>query len=168
MSEIACIKITRRDGRTFEIYIDAEDLPKLEGYTLYVHNSRGMWRVMAYTSDWKLIFLARLLAGTPANLVADHIDGDGLNNIKKNLRNITQAENNQNYTRLRQDNTSGVRGVSWSTRSGKWTAYAMVNMHRYHLGYFVDLAEAQDAVETFRAINMPFSKEARELCQTGE
>lgn len=53
--------------------------------------------------------------------VIDHIDGDVANNAISNLRNVTQAENNRNASR-RKDNKSGVVGVYRRPASGKWIA----------------------------------------------
>jgi hypothetical protein len=57
----------------------------------------------------------------PSGMVIDHIDGDYLNNAVNNLRPITQAENNRNATR-RRDNASGVAGVSRGN-NGRGTYY---------------------------------------------
>ena len=45
----------------------------------------------------------------------------------------------------RSDNTSGVKGVGWNKRLGKWHARVKVNGVQYHVGYFTDLAEAAKA-----------------------
>lgn len=42
--------------------------------------------------------LHRFLLSPPDWLVVDHIDGDGLNNLRSNLRCVTRAENNRNRT----------------------------------------------------------------------
>jgi len=57
----------------------------------------------------------------PDSLQVDHIDGDGLNNRRANLRAATQAENNRN-ARRRSNNTSGFRGVFWDARRQHWRA----------------------------------------------
>ncbi len=49
----------------------------------------------------------------------DHIDRDRLNNAWKNLRVVSRAVNSQNHT-MQSNNTSGVTGVSWSTRDRVW------------------------------------------------
>ena len=74
-------------------------------------------------------------------LKTDHIDGNSLNNCRSNLRLATYAENNRN-TRVRRDNTSGYKGVSWAADRGKWVAVICVDKCQRWLGAFDDPAEA--------------------------
>lgn len=64
----------------------------------------------------------------------DHIDGNGLNNIFSNIKEVTKAENNKNKRRP-SNNTSGCIGVG--RNKGKWIAYIKINQKMIHLGYFV-------------------------------
>lgn len=72
---------------------------------------------------------------------ADHINRDGLDNRRRNLRDATVKQNNEN-TRRRRDNTSGHRGISWCRRKSKWWARIQHNGKRIHLGYFDKLEDA--------------------------
>ena len=83
----------------------------------------------------------------------DHVNGNGLDNRRVNLRRATDGENNRNRRR-RTDNTSGYKGVSLHTRIGRFQAYITSGGRRQHLGYFDDLIEAARAydaaaIETF-------------------
>lgn len=49
----------------------------------------------------------------------DHKDQNGLNNMRNNLRVVTNSQNAMN-SRIRSDNTSGVKGVHWNTKQQKW------------------------------------------------
>ncbi|HXJ73987.1 MAG TPA: AP2 domain-containing protein [Candidatus Dormibacteraeota bacterium] len=48
---------------------------------------------------------------------------------------------------LRQDNKSGVKGVSWSKKAGRWLAHVTVNKKALHLGLFETIEEAKAARE---------------------
>lgn len=74
----------------------------------------------------------------------DHVDQNGRNNKLDNLREVTQAEQEQNKP-LRQDNTSNVTGVSWDKGKNKWQAYINKNSKRNHLGFFTTFIEAVKA-----------------------
>lgn len=51
--------------------------------------------------------------------IIDHIDGNSLNNIVTNLREVTPSQNNMN-SKLPKNNTSGCKGVCWDKSRNKW------------------------------------------------
>ena len=62
----------------------------------------------------------RLILGlTDPAVHTDHINGDGLDNHRANLRVCSHAENMRN-SRKRVNNKSGFKGVSWNKAKGKW------------------------------------------------
>lgn len=76
----------------------------------------------------------------------DHINRDSTDNRFANLRLATSSQNNCNQS-MRGDNTSGVKGVSWNKKSGKWHSRIVVNGKYRHLGLFSDLKDAASAYE---------------------
>jgi hypothetical protein len=78
----------------------------------------------------------------------DHIDGNGLNNVITNLRKATCSQNCQN-AKIRADNTSGIKGVSWNKVRKLWHAYVRVDGVRYQQ-YFEHIEDAQKFVTTLR------------------
>lgn len=81
------------------------------------------------------------IAGLP-----DHIDRNGLNNRRDNLRPATRGQNGVNVG-LRPDNASGFKGVSVHKASGKWQAGIRVDGKRSHLGLYGSPAEAAAAYD---------------------
>jgi len=71
----------------------------------------------------------------------DHIDRNKTNNRISNLRLATRSQNMINTGRYK-NNTSGVKGVGFEKRSGKWRAYICVNHKRISLGYGVNFDDA--------------------------
>lgn len=69
------------------------------------------------------------------NSRTDHIDGDGLNNRRINLRPATRSENGANV-KLRSDNTSGWKGIVLDKRDGSWRCRISVQGVRVHGGCF--------------------------------
>jgi hypothetical protein len=90
------------------------------------------------------VYLHRVIMGEPDGLKIDHIDSDGLNNRRANLREATTSQNNHNQ-RIRGDNTSGFKGVSWDKRCGKWRADIRLDGKNRFLGYHATLEAAAEA-----------------------
>lgn len=76
----------------------------------------------------------------------DHINHNGLDNRRDNLRLASAAQNMQN-SRLRSDNTSGYKGVVWVISRRKWRAEIYVDKRSKCLGYF------QNAIDAAKAYN---------------
>ena len=72
----------------------------------------------------------------------DHIDGDRQNNRIENLREATKSQNNMN-AKLRKDNTSGIKGVSWHKQHKKWYVCLNLNRKQKFIGLFDDLELAE-------------------------
>jgi hypothetical protein len=99
----------------------------------------------------------RLLTDAPLGLMVDHIDRNGLNNQRSNLRLVTNAENGQNRTLHQRNNkSSGVRGVT-KTEQGRWRASYILNQQYYHVGIFDTVEEAAEAVRKARLVAYRFS-----------
>lgn len=74
----------------------------------------------------------------------DHINGNRQDNRIANLRPASRSQNMAN-TPKRASNTSGVKGVHWSSRSRRWIARVMKDGKQIHLGTFKDLSDAAEA-----------------------
>lgn len=76
--------------------------------------------------------------------LADHINLNGLDNRRLNLRPATHKQNLEN-TRLHRHNTSGFKGVSWVNKSSKWQATIKHNGKHIYLGVFDKIEDAVTA-----------------------
>lgn len=72
----------------------------------------------------------------------DHIDGNTQNNMISNLREATNSLNQAN-AKMRHDNSSGVKGVTWHKKAKKWQASITIHGKKKHLGLFDRLEDAQ-------------------------
>ena len=76
----------------------------------------------------------------------DHIDGDGLNNTRENLRIVDVSENLAN-SKVWKNNSSGYRGVSYHKRNKRWQAKIHFKGKLTHLGWYDTPEEASRAYE---------------------
>lgn len=93
---------------------------------------------------WTTIKMHTLITGWAR---VDHIDHDGLNNRRDNLRPSTRGQNAANERKRSDGTTSRYKGVGWDKQSAKWRARIMVNQNRVTLGFYVDELEAAFAYD---------------------
>jgi hypothetical protein len=106
----------------------------------------------------KSVLMHRLIMHPGPSQEIDHIDGNGLNNCKSNLRVCSHSENMQNGRVTKRFGSSRFKGVSYTTQSSKhWLAHIGDD----HIGYFTTQeeaaiaynAEAQKRYKTFARLN---------------
>jgi hypothetical protein len=93
------------------------------------------------SDDFKIVRLHRLIMDAPDGVLVDHINGDGLDNRRANLRLATHSQNQWNKRKM-ENTTSRFVGVSFRENRGKWTAYIGVAGKRIWLGNFDSEIEA--------------------------
>ncbi len=152
--------------------VDDEDygLVMLYRWHVFEHARRGRMHG-PYATAWikdedgrrREVWMHAFLMGWP---LTDHIDGNGLNNHRSNLRAATNAQNLWNTGS--RGGSSQFKGVHWYKRKGKWRAAIELNSKTKHLGYFADEVEAARAYDAaalrfhgeFACLNFPVSGNA--------
>lgn len=136
--------------------VDAEDCEWLNQWKWYAHREdRGKGDLyISYAvrttkkADGRRTTVSmhrEILRLNPGESGVDHIDHDGLNNTKVNLRLCTQSQNNANGRKRK--GASRYKGVNWRKRGRKWRSEIRLNYKSYYLGLFVDEIEAACAYD---------------------
>lgn len=96
----------------------------------------------------KLITMHRVITGDPKGKDVDHIDGNGLNNQRSNLRVCTRAENvrNRKKPKLNNEKYMGIQTYK-GKRKTSYRAIIGHNKKVYHLGMFASPEEAARAYD---------------------
>lgn len=82
-----------------------------------------------------IIYMHREILKPILGMEVDHIDRNGLNNSRANLRICTHAENQRNQSKPK-NNKSGVKGVFWDKERKKWCVQIRANGFTKHIGRF--------------------------------
>ena len=82
-----------------------------------------------------------ILGLTDPKIQGDHIDGNGLNNQRYNLRTATHTQNQRNRKNFIKG-TSKYKGVSLNKKNKKWIVRIRNGGKQIYLGHFLDEIEA--------------------------
>jgi hypothetical protein len=127
-------------------------IDRADGDSVAAHQWAAHWNGQQWYAKRNPDYLHRFLMGYPKGVGVDHIDGDGLNCRRSNMRPATKSQNGCNR-KVPANNTSGFKGVRWDKDRRKWRAEIALNGHHYYLGRF---DSAEDAV-------LAYDAKAREL-----
>ena len=143
------------------VTIDDEDAAIIAGYAWWEHAASpslsyayGMKLPRSRTGE-RVVKMHRLILGLEKGAsIVDHIDSNGLNNVRSNLQRVTAAQNAQkaNHTagNMPHKRHSKFRGVSFLGWYGKYLAYVNAEGKRVYLGYY-DTAEEAARVRDAKA-----------------
>lgn len=124
--------------RGYSTVVDDGDYERVSNFKWHAHTKKGRTTYAARSikhpdGRFGLEFLHQLLTGLRG---ADHRDGDGLNNLRSNLRAATTQQNMRGFKRKRAGATSKFRGVCWYGGRQKWYAGIRVSGKQINLGLF--------------------------------
>lgn len=133
--------------------VDDEDYDYLMQWRWQVlHDREGGWYAQT-TINYATVRMHRLIMKAPFGTEVDHINSDGLDNRKCNLRFCTRSQNQRNQKTRRKGTSSIYKGVWLQRNSKKWQAQITYNRRRIYLGCFTDEIEAAGAYDR-RAIEL--------------
>ena len=88
------------------------------------------------------ISLHKFINNTPVGRQTDHINRDGLDNRKSNLRTCSIAENKQNQDAQKNNKSSGIKNIYWCKKQQKWRVALRINQVLKSFGRYEYLEEA--------------------------
>jgi len=133
--------------------VDPADYNRLAVYNWYAVRKHFCFYAQRHAQPHEkppaVIKMHRQILTAPASLFVDHINRNGLDNRKQNLRLATPAQNSRNarWRNLR-NKTSIYKGVSFSKRRKKFRACITVNRKTIHVGFFNNQKDAARAYDT--------------------
>lgn len=118
--------------------IDIDDVSMMQQKSWVASWSGNKWYGKAARNTLMHRFLLGLKSTDPH---VDHINGDGLDNRRSNLRLDINGQNNQNAA-MSKNNTSGYKGVTYDKKNDKWVAQIAVKRKHITIGRFQTPKEA--------------------------
>jgi hypothetical protein len=133
-----------------DVLVDTEDAWLLERWRWQIKQPSRCrtWYVcrnVQVSGVWQTLRLHRVVLGVDDPKVhVDHINMNGLDCRRANLRAATQSQNQHNRTKYA-NNTSGYKGVYWDKRRGCWRAGIRFEGRTRHIGLYATAEEAYAA-----------------------
>lgn len=133
----------------FFALVDREDAEMLAQRPWQVYKRAAKKTTYAYRTprvadEKKWMMMHQVICPCVEGHLPDHVNRNGLDNRKANLRPATYSQSvvNQNQ---RTTNKSGVRGVWFDKKSGKYRTAIYLNKRKIWLGRFAELEAAVEA-----------------------
>jgi hypothetical protein len=148
--------------------VDPDDFYRLIEYKWFATKNASTFYAKRHTRTGERaktgsVCMHRRIMNAPDNLVVDHINYNGLDNRKANLRLATRRQNSLHVIRTMNPGSSKYKGVSWREDRKKWSVKIMADGKTFHLGCYKDEIEAAKAYDEaarkyhgeFAALNFP-------------
>jgi hypothetical protein len=117
--------------------IDEKDFDRFSKYKWHAHKTTLTYyaaRNVRINGKTSLVFMHRHIMNCPDDKLIDHINHNGLDNRRDNLRLVSCEQNNWNRRKRRGQCTSPYKGVFY--RYGKWSAAIKCKGKHIFIGWF--------------------------------
>lgn len=154
--------------------VDPEDFDRLNAHKWYALNREerfyaGRAGPRRKGKPGPVLLMHRQILHVGRGMVVDHINHNGLDNRRANLRPATLTQNSRNRRKVKTEgHYSKYKGLTWYKSKNRWAAMIMANRKSKFLGYFDDEIEAARAYDVaarelhgeFAAMNFPESRKS--------
>lgn len=135
---IHSLTVYRKNGTKYVSTINSSDVVAISKFTWRVLEKENNPTYLRTTNKGVNLVLHRLVLNPFSFQVVDHIDGNGLNNVRSNLRVCSHIQNQRNRHRF----LGNFKGVTYHKRDKMFTSSIKFNSKANHLGYFKTEVEA--------------------------
>lgn len=137
------IVINSKKHGIHEVFVDDEDYELVSKYKWGIFRNNYIYYAESYKlrKDLKIRHMHNLILN---RRMIDHIDGNGLNNQRNNLRPCTDSQNGMNK-RKRTMASSIYKGVHYEKARNKWRACLRINGKLIRIGRYETELEAAQA-----------------------
>lgn len=122
-----------------DVLVDPEDRHLIEVRNVSIcRRPKVSYAIINFKEDgkWKNKYLHRVIMNAAPGQIVDHVNGNGLDNRRVNLRFSTYRQNAWNTRARRDAGELDNHGVRWSEEHGAWHARISFNAQEILLGYF--------------------------------
>ena len=150
--------------------VDPADYKRLRGYEWFAKKARKSFYARGCVADsktakGKTTYMHQKILEVPQGLVVDHINHDGMDNRRANLRAATRAQNIRNRKKFAKSSGSKYKGIYFRKNTRKWEVLITFERKKIFLGCFrseIDAAKAYDRAAMkyhgeFASLNFPES-----------
>jgi len=142
--DYAIIKIQNKLKGELDCLIDVEDIHKVKNYYWNIRYDKRHPNCTVYVETqkknnegkYKRMHLHRFIMNCPEDKIIDHINGNGLDNRKNNLRICTQSYNGKNRP--------FAKNIYFVKRDNLYNVHFNINGKTKYLCYTRDIKEAQE------------------------
>lgn len=129
--------------------VDPEDYERFKGYEWSVKSNNRSHYTFRFGPKGHndFIFMHREIIKAGEGKVVDHINHNGMDNRRANIRPATYTQNMCNRIKFSNSSSSKYKGVYFKKWNNKWVARIGIDGKSLWLGYFEDEVEAAKAYD---------------------
>jgi hypothetical protein len=132
--------------------VDPKDYEQLNKHKWHLQRTRQMFYAVRRAkgherANGSVVWMHRSILPPPQGMCIDHINNNGLDNRKANLRFATPAQNARNRRKISFKTSSKYKGVSYHAGQRKWCAAIRVNGQYKYFGLFQNESDAAKAYD---------------------
>jgi hypothetical protein len=154
--------------------VDPDDYHRLVNFNWHANKSAHTHYAVRYLPKGNVVSLSNrrknkveymhhLIIDIPEGLFCDHINHNGLDNRKANLRPATLAQNIRHRRKFKSPSRSKYKGLTWRKKEKAWHVRIYTNGKRIFIGSFKDEFAAAHAYDSaakhyygdFATLNFP-------------